>query len=119
MMNLPENFVTYDEARKAGFMKMKELKEKGARTAGIFCSFVPVEILMAGGVVNASLCASSDTPLRLSLPADPCCRDEAAEKPLPVNQGQLWLCADRYLPVFLFRRSDCGGDDLRRKEKDV
>ena len=81
MMNLPENFVTYDEARKAGFMKMKELKEKGA--------------------------------------ADPCCRDEAAEKPLPVNQGQLWLCADRYLPVFLFRRSDCGGDDLRRKEKDV
>lgn len=47
MMNLPENFVTYDEARKAGFMKMKELKEKGARTAGIFCSFVPVEILMA------------------------------------------------------------------------
>lgn len=107
MMNLPENFVTYDEARKAGFMKMKELKEKGARTAGIFCSFVPVEILMAGGVVNASLCASSEQPI------------PAAEKPLPVNQGQLWLCADRYLPVFLFRRSDCGGDDLRRKEKDV
>ena len=57
--------------------------------------------------------------VRFQRAADPCCRDEAAEKPLPVNQGQLWLCADRYLPVFLFRRSDCGGDDLRRKEKDV
>lgn len=73
MMNLPENFVTYDEARKAGFMKMKELKEKGARTAGIFCSFVPVEILMAGGVVNASLCASSEQPI------------PAAETKLPRN----------------------------------
>ena len=73
MMNLPENFVTYDEARKAGFIKMKELKEKGARTAGIFCSFVPVEILMAGGVVNASLCASSEQPI------------PAAETKLPRN----------------------------------
>lgn len=73
MMNLPENFVTYDEARKAGFMKMKELKEKGARVVGIFCSFVPVEILMAGGAVNASLCASSEQPI------------PAAETKLPRN----------------------------------
>ena len=66
MMNLPENFVTYDEARKAGFIKMKELKEKGARVVGVFCSFVPVEILMAGGAVNA-LCAlpASSRSLRL------------------------------------------------------
>ncbi|MBS6517681.1 MAG: 2-hydroxyacyl-CoA dehydratase [Clostridium sp.] len=73
MMNLPENFVTYDEARKAGFMKMKELKEKGARVVGVFCSFVPVEILMAGGAVNASLCASSEQPI------------PAAETKLPRN----------------------------------
>ena len=73
MMNLPENFVTYDEARKAGFIKMKELKEKGARGGGVFCSFVPVEILMAGGAVNASLCASSEQPI------------PAAETKLPRN----------------------------------
>lgn len=73
MMNLPENFVTYDEARKAGFIKMKELKEKGARVVGVFCSFVPVEILMAGGAVNASLCASSEQPI------------PAAETKLPRN----------------------------------
>ena len=73
MMNLPENFVTYDEARKAGFIKMKELKEKGARVVGVFCSFVPVEILMAGGAVTASLCASSEQPI------------PAAETKLPRN----------------------------------
>ena len=73
MMNLPEIFVTYDEARKAGFIKMKELKEKGARVVGVFCSFVPVEILMAGGAVNASLCASSEQPI------------PAAETKLPRN----------------------------------
>ena len=73
MMNLPENFVTYDEARKAGFIKMKELKEKGARVVGVICSFVPVEILMAGGAVNASLCASSEQPI------------PAAETKLPRN----------------------------------
>ena len=73
MMNLPENFVTYDEARKAGFIKMKELKEKAARVVGVFCSFVKVEILMAGGAVNASLCASSEQPI------------PAAETKLPRN----------------------------------
>ena len=52
---------------------MKELKEKGARVVGVFCSFVPVEILMAGGAVNASLCASSEQPI------------PAAETKLPRN----------------------------------
>ncbi|CDD39151.1 benzoyl-CoA reductase/2-hydroxyglutaryl-CoA dehydratase subunit BcrC/BadD/HgdB [Clostridium sp. CAG:299] len=75
MMNLPENFVTYDEARKAGFIKMKELKEKGARVVGVFCSFVPVEILMAGGAVNASLCASSEQP--------------SSEQPIPAAETKL------------------------------
>lgn len=73
MMKLPENFVTYDEARKAGFIKMKELKEQGTRVVGIFCSFVPVEILMAAGAVSASLCASSEQPIT------------AAETKLPRN----------------------------------
>lgn len=63
MLKLPENFETYAEARKAGFLRMKERKEQGGRTVGIFCSFVPQEILMAAGAVAAPLCATSEEPI--------------------------------------------------------
>lgn len=46
MLNLPANFETYAEARKAGFMKMKEIKDNGGRIVGVYCSFVPQELLM-------------------------------------------------------------------------
>ena len=36
MIQLPENFETYAEARKAGFLRMKELKESGGRVVGVF-----------------------------------------------------------------------------------
>lgn len=41
MLNLPANFETYAEARKSGFMKMKEIKDNGGRIVGgllLFCS---------------------------------------------------------------------------------
>ena len=41
MLNLPANFETYAEARKAGFMKMKDIKDNGGRIVGVYCSFVP------------------------------------------------------------------------------
>ncbi len=63
MLKLPENFETYADARKAGFMKMKELKENGGRVVGIYCSFVPQELLMAAGAAAAPLCASSEEPI--------------------------------------------------------
>ena len=47
MLNLPANFETYAEARKSGFMKMKEIKDNGGRIVGVYCSFVPQELLMA------------------------------------------------------------------------
>ena len=31
MLHLPENFESYNQARKNGFLKMKELKEAGQR----------------------------------------------------------------------------------------
>ena len=40
MLNLPANFETYAEARKSGFMKMKEIKDNGGRIVGVYCSFV-------------------------------------------------------------------------------
>ena len=73
MLNLPANFETYAEARKSGFMKMKEIKDNGGRIVGVYCSFVPQELLMAAGAAAAPLCASSDEPI------------PAAETKLPRN----------------------------------
>lgn len=73
MIQLPENFETYDEARKAGFLRMKELKDTGRRMVGIFCSFVPVELIQAAGGTAVSLCATSEEPI------------SAAEADLPRN----------------------------------
>lgn len=67
------NYETYAEARKAGFLRMKELKESGRRVVGIFCSFVPTELIEAAGGTAAPLCATSEEPIT------------AAEADLPKN----------------------------------
>lgn len=73
MISLPENFETYAEARKAGFLRMKALKETGKRMVGIFCTFVPGELIEAAGAVALPLCATSEEPI------------PAAEADLPRN----------------------------------
>ena len=72
-LRLPANFEHYQEARKAGFLKMKDLKESGARVVGTFCSFVPTEIIYAAGALPVGLCAFTDEPI------------PAAEANLPKN----------------------------------
>lgn len=62
-LNLPENFGTYDEKRKAGFIRMKEYKENGGRVVGIFCSFVPTELIYAAGALPLGLCAFTEEPI--------------------------------------------------------
>ena len=47
MIKLPENFESYGDARKSGFIKMKELKESGRRLVGTYWSFVPTELVEA------------------------------------------------------------------------
>ena len=56
MLKLPENFESYGDARKNGFLKMKELKEAGRRLVGAYCSFVPSELVEAAGGTVVSLC---------------------------------------------------------------
>ena len=48
-LKLPADFESYPQARKAGFLKMKDLKDNGAKVVGMFCSFVPVELIYAAG----------------------------------------------------------------------
>ena len=56
---LPEKFEEFADARKAGFLRVKGLKEQGKKVAGIFCTFTPREILEAAGFVAVSLCGMS------------------------------------------------------------
>ncbi len=71
--NLPQQFHTFSEARRNGFLRVKELKESGGKVAGIFCTFTPVEILDAAGFTAVSLCGMSDETI------------PAAETHLPKN----------------------------------
>ena len=57
--SLPEKFEEFGEARKAGFLRVKQVKENGGKVAGIFCTFTPVEILEAAGFTSVSLCGMS------------------------------------------------------------
>ena len=107
MLRLPENFETFPEARKAGFMKMKEHKDRGGKIVGIYCSFVPTELIMAAGAVPVSLCATSEEPI------------SAAEEYLPSNLcplikasygfGLTDTCPYFYFSDFIVGETTCDG----------
>lgn len=73
MTNLPEKFNEFSEARRNGFIKAKELKDKGEHIIGTFCTYTPNEVMYAAGLHPVSLCGTSEEPI-----AD-------AEKHLPKN----------------------------------
>lgn len=62
-LNLPANFESYSDARKGGFLRMKQLKDSGKKVVGMFCSFVPVELIYAAGALPIGLCAFTDEPI--------------------------------------------------------
>lgn len=70
---LPEIFDEFGEARKNGFMAVKELKETGQPVVGVYCTFMPEELVLASGAVQISLCSTSDETIG------------AAEEDLPRN----------------------------------
>lgn len=70
---LPEIFDQFAEARRNGFLKVKELKDRNIPVVGTFCTFVPEELIMAAGAVPVSLCSMTDETIA------------EAEKDLPRN----------------------------------
>ena len=56
---LPERFAEFGDARKNGFLKVKEIKDSGGKVAGVFCTFTPLELLDAAGFTPVSLCGMS------------------------------------------------------------
>lgn len=72
---LPEKFDQYDEKRQQGFLKVKELKEKGQNICGVFCTYTPSEIIYASGAIPFGLCGTSDEPIKyaeVDLPRNLC-----------------------------------------------
>ena len=63
IFHLPADFESYSDARKGGFLRMKALKDSGAKVVGLFCSFVPLELVYAAGAIPVGLCAYSDEPI--------------------------------------------------------
>ena len=75
MLRLPENFESFPEARKSGFMKMKAHKDNGGKIVGTYCSFIPTELIMAAGAIPVTLCATSEEPITAAqehLPSNLC-----------------------------------------------
>lgn len=60
IITLPDEFESFGDARREGFLKIKELKDQGIPVAGVFCTYSPLEIFNAAGMVTVGLCASSD-----------------------------------------------------------
>ncbi|WP_313755694.1 double-cubane-cluster-containing anaerobic reductase [Tissierella sp.] len=73
MTTLPERFEEFADARRQGFMNIKELKDKGGKLCGTFCQFAPSEMIDAAGLYRVGLCGQSAEPI------------PAAEAELPAN----------------------------------
>ena len=107
MIKLPENFESYGDARKSGFMKMKELKESGRRLVGTYCSFVPTELVEAAGGTVVSLCASSEEPItaaEANLPRNLCPLIKAS-----YGFGLTDTCPYFYFSDFIVGETTCDG----------
>ncbi len=63
MYDLPEAFNEFSEARRNGFIKVKECKEQGKKIVGTFCTFTPVEMIYAAKAIPVSLCGMSEEPI--------------------------------------------------------
>lgn len=74
-VSLPEHFEDFAEARREGFLKVKELKDQGKNICGAFCQYTPAEIIYAAGLYQVGLCGRSAAPLKTAetrLPANLC-----------------------------------------------
>ncbi len=73
MKDLPIMFNSFSEARKEGFIELKEAKKSGEKVVGTYCVFTPWELIVAAGAIPVSLCGMSNEPI------------QEAEKYLPRN----------------------------------
>ena len=70
---LPADFDGFADARKQGFLDIKNLKDAGKKVVGMYCTYTPEEIFIAARAVPVGICAFSDETIA------------EAEKVLPRN----------------------------------
>ncbi len=73
MLRLPDNFETFEEVKKQSFLRIMKEKEEGKKLVGVFCTYTPLELIMAAGANFVSLCGGSEHTIA------------AAESVLPKN----------------------------------
>ena len=59
--SLPEQFENFADARRQGFLKIKELKDSGKNICGSFCQYTPAEIIVSGRIVRKKRIIDSDS----------------------------------------------------------
>ena len=105
--NLPAGFDSLAEAQQQKFLALKKIKDEGGRVIGLYCSYVPIELIYAAGAVPVSLCATSEKPI------------SAAERDLPKNLCPLIkasyghaitdTCPFFYFSDFIIGETTCDG----------
>lgn len=105
--NLPQGFDSLAEAQQQKFLALKKIKDEGGRVIGLYCSYVPIELIYAAGAVPVSLCATSEKPI------------SAAERDLPKNLCPLIkasyghaitdTCPFFYFSDFIIGETTCDG----------
>lgn len=73
--DLPAIFEEFDEARRAGFVKVMNFKESGGRLVGYLCSHTPIKVIEAAGASGVALCGMSNelvAEAETVLPKNPC-----------------------------------------------
>ena len=105
--NLPKGFDSLAEAQQQKFLALKKVKDAGGRVVGLYCSYVPIELIYAAGAVPVSLCATSEKPI------------SAAERDLPRNLCPLIkasyghaitdTCPFFYFSDFIIGETTCDG----------
>ncbi len=67
------NVEDFMKIREVNVMRLKEMKEKGQKVVGFYCTFCPTELIIAAGAIPVGLCGTKEDPI------------PAAEEVLPRN----------------------------------
>ena len=57
---LPKTYDEFVDARKNGFLRVKDYKENGGKIVGCLCSYTPQELIYAAGAASIGLCGMSN-----------------------------------------------------------